>query len=263
MLTSASQNAALAKLVARGLVLVSGFTPTDAQHALGRQSNGNAEAALKGAELFARKRDGRGRAIAASGAEISERVITQLERRSAELVLETAFAESGLEGPETVAHATIQSALDGNHGVARLNVSLDRPVIGLGASAGLIYPAVGALLSAKAIIPEHAGVANAVGAVVGEVRVSVSASVEAPSEDRFRVTVGELVQDFLSESKAIAFAQIEAEKLALAKAEEAGAEDAHVDVAVLLNEAFIEGLRKFVDAKVSAVATGRPRLGRQ
>jgi N-methylhydantoinase A/oxoprolinase/acetone carboxylase beta subunit len=263
VLASASQSAALARLVARGLVLVSGFTPTDAQHVLGKQSNGDLEAAQKGAELFARRRDGRGRPVAASGAEIAERVVTQLQRRSAELVLETAFAESGLEGPDNVAHATIQSALDGSHGVARLNVSLDRPVIGLGASAGLIYPAVGALLSAKAIIPEHAGVANAVGAVVGEVRVSVSASIEAPSEDRFRVTVGELVQDFGAEKDAIAFAQLEAEKLALAKAEEAGAEDAHVDVAVQLNEAFIEGLRKFVDANVTAIAIGRPRLGKQ
>jgi N-methylhydantoinase A/oxoprolinase/acetone carboxylase beta subunit len=263
VLTSASQNAALAKLVARGLVLVSGFTPTDAQHVLGRQLNGSLEAAQKGAALFARKRDGRGKAIAATGAEIAERVITQLERRSAELVLETAFAESGLEGPETVAHATIQSALDGNHGVARLSVSLDRPVIGLGASAGLIYPAVGSLLSSKAVIPPHANVANAVGAVVGEVRVSVSASVEAPTEDRFRVTVGGKVQDFGSEKDAIGFARSEAEKLALAKADEAGAEDAHVDASVLVNDAFIEGLRKFVDASVTAIATGRPRLGRQ
>jgi N-methylhydantoinase A/oxoprolinase/acetone carboxylase beta subunit len=263
VLTSASQNAALAKLVARGLVLVSGFTPTDAQHVLGRQLNGNLEAAQKGAEIFARKRDGRGKAIAASGVEIAERVITQLERRSAELVLETAFAESGLEGPETVAHATIQSALDGNHGVARLSVSLDRPVIGLGASAGLIYPAVGGLLSTKAVIPPHADVANAVGAVVGEVRVSVTASIEAPSEDRFRVIVGEMVQDFTSEPGAIVFAQAEVEKLALAKAEEAGAEDAHVELATRISEAHIEGLRKFVEAKVTAIATGRPRLGRQ
>ena len=182
---------------------------------LGRQSNGDLEAAQKGAELFARKRDGRGRPIAASGAEIAERVIIQLERRSAELVLETAFAESGLEGPETVAHATIQSALDGSHGVARLSVSLDRPVIGLGASAGLIYPAVGALLSTRSVIPPHADVANAVGAVVGEVRVTVTASIEAPREDAFRVTVGETVRDFVAEKAAIAFALAEAEKLAL------------------------------------------------
>ncbi len=262
VLTSATQNAALTRLVSRGLVLVSGFTPTDAQHVLGRQSNGALEAASKGAALFALRRDGRGRAIAASPEEISERVVTHLERRSAELVLETAFAESGLEGPATVAHATIQSALDGNHGVARLSVSLDRPVIGLGASAGLIYPSVGKLLSTKAVIPPHADVANAVGAVVGEVRVSVIASIEAPSEDRFRVSVGEMVRDFGMENDAIAFAQSQAEKMALAKAEDAGAEDAHVELDTNINEATIEGLRKFVEASVTATATGRPRLGK-
>ncbi len=263
VLTSATQNAALARLVSRGLALVSGFTPTDAQHVLGRQSNGEPSAAGKAAELFARKRDGRGKAIADSAQDISARVIIQLERRSAELVLETAFAESGLEGPQTVAHATIQSALDGNHGVARLNVSLDRPVIGLGASAGLIYPQVGTLLSTDAIIPPHADVANAVGAVVGEVRVTVTAGIEAPSEDRFCVTAGGIVRDFGHEKDAIAFARAQSESQALARAEEAGAEDAHVDVSVHVNEAFVEGLRKFVDASVTAVATGRPKLGRQ
>ena len=262
VLTSATQNAALAKLVSRGLVLACGLTPTDAQHVLGRQSNGDASAAEKGAELFARKRDGRGKPIAEDAMELSARIISHLERRSAELVLETAFAESGMEGPATVAHATIQSALDGNNGVARLNVSLDRPVIGLGASAGLIYPQVGELLSTEAIIPTHADVANAVGAVVGEVRVSVMAIVTAPVEDRFRVIVGELVQDFGAEAEAIAFAQAEAERHALSRAEEAGAEDAHVELKTEIIDAHIEGLRKFVEGKVTAIATGRPRLGK-
>jgi N-methylhydantoinase A/oxoprolinase/acetone carboxylase beta subunit len=261
LLNSATQNAAIARLVSRGLALVCGFTPTDAQHVLGRQSNGNKDAAEKGATLFARKRDGRGRPIASGASEISERVVVQLERRSAELVLETAFAESGFEGPATVAHATIQSALDGNHGIARLNVSLDRPVIGLGASASLVYPGVGSLLSTDAIIPPHADVANAVGAVVGEVRVQVLAIITAPAEDRFRVTVGELSQEFSAENAALAFAVANAESLALGRAEEAGAEDAHVDVSTEVTDAIVEGLRKFIEAKCTAVATGRPRLG--
>jgi N-methylhydantoinase A/oxoprolinase/acetone carboxylase beta subunit len=263
LLTSATQNASLARLVARGLALVSSFTPTDAQHVLGRQATGYANAARKGADLFMRKRDGRGKPLAESAEDISNRVVTQLERRSAELVLETAFAESGFEGPQTVAHATIQAALDGNHGVARLGVSLDRPVIGLGASAGLVYPQVGALLGANAVIPPHADVANAVGAVVGEVRATVTATVTAPQEDRFRANVGGLVQDFGVEDEAIAFARKQAERLVLARAEEAGAEDAHVETLVTVNDVHIEGLRKFIEATVTAVATGRPRLGRQ
>ena len=66
LLTSTAQNATLNRLVARGLVHVSGFTPSDAAHVLGRQSNWNAAAARLGAELFARKRDGRGQPIAPS-----------------------------------------------------------------------------------------------------------------------------------------------------------------------------------------------------
>jgi N-methylhydantoinase A/oxoprolinase/acetone carboxylase beta subunit len=263
LLTSATQNASLSRLVSRGLALVSSFTPTDAQHVLEHQATGDVGAARKAAELFMRKRDGRGKALAQSAEEISNRVVVQLERRSAELVLETAFAESGFEGPQTVAHATIQSALDGNHGVARLNVSLDRPVIGLGASAGLVYPQVGALLGANAVIPQHADVANAVGAVVGEVRATVIATVTAPQEDRFRTNVGGLVQDFGVEGDAIDFVRKQAERLALARAEEVGAEDAHVETAIAINDVYIEGLRKFIEATVTAVATGRPRLGRQ
>jgi N-methylhydantoinase A/oxoprolinase/acetone carboxylase beta subunit len=262
LLTSATQNASLARLVSRGLALVSSFTPTDAQHVLGHQATGDANAARKAAELFMRKRDGRGKPLAESAEEISNRVVTQLERRSAELVLETAFAESGFEGPQTVAHATIQAALDGNHGVARLNVSLDRPVIGLGASAGLVYPQVGQMLGANAVIPPHADVANAVGAVVGEVRATVTATVTAPQEDRFRANVGGSVQDFGVEDEAIVFVRKEAERLALARAEEAGAEDAHVETLVAVNDVHIEGLRKFIEATVTAVATGRPRLGK-
>ncbi len=135
LLTSTAQNATLSRLVARGLVHVSGFTPSDAAHVLARQSNWDATAARLGAELFARRRDGRGQAIAPSAEAFSERVLVALTRQSAEVILETAFAEDGLDGAATVAHALVQRAVDANHGIARLTVALDRPVIGLGASA--------------------------------------------------------------------------------------------------------------------------------
>ena len=64
LLASTAQNATLARLVSRGLVHVAGFTPSDAAHVLGKQANWNAAAARLGAELFARKRDGRGQPIA-------------------------------------------------------------------------------------------------------------------------------------------------------------------------------------------------------
>ena len=69
----------------------------------------------------------------------SERVLAALTRLSAEVILETAFAEDGLDGAATVAHALVQRAVDAHQGIARLRVALDRPVIGLGASAPLHY----------------------------------------------------------------------------------------------------------------------------
>jgi hypothetical protein len=64
LLTSNAQMATLNRLVARGLVHVAGFTPSDAAHVLGLQSNWDAGTARLGAELFARRRDGRGQPIA-------------------------------------------------------------------------------------------------------------------------------------------------------------------------------------------------------
>src|SRR6185437_10808280 len=139
LLTSTAQTATLNRLVGRGLVHVVGFTPSDAAHTLGRQTNWNVAAARLGAEIFARKRDGRGQPIGETPEALAERVLLAVTRNSAEAILETAFAEDGLDGAATVAHALVQRAVDGHGGIARFAVALDRPVIGLGASAPLHY----------------------------------------------------------------------------------------------------------------------------
>ena len=261
LIGAASQITALNRLVMRGLAMICGYTPTDAQHVAGRQSTGDAQAAKLGAILFARKRDGRGRAIAATAEEMAAMTIAALERRSAELVLEAAFAEDGLDGPAMLRSPLVQRALEKRSKTVRISLGLDRPVIGLGASAPLVYPAVGILLSTESVIPLEAGVANAVGAVVGEVRVKVSAHISQPEEGRFRVSVGAEVRDFNEESAALAFAETTASDIALAKAAEAGAVDAHVDVGRDIRSATVEGQRKFIEATVFASAHGRPRLG--
>ena len=55
-------------------------------------------------------------------------------------------------------------------------------VIGLGASAPVYYPAVGDMLGTECIVPVDTDVANALGAVVGQVRVSVEAHISQPVE---------------------------------------------------------------------------------
>ncbi len=105
LLTSNAQSATLSRLVGRGLAHIAGFTPSDAAHVLGLQSNWNAETARLGAELFARRRDGRGQPLAANPEKLARRVLIALTRASADVILETAFAEDGLDGAAMAGHA--------------------------------------------------------------------------------------------------------------------------------------------------------------
>jgi N-methylhydantoinase A/oxoprolinase/acetone carboxylase beta subunit len=260
LLTSTAQMATLNRLVARGLVHVAGFTPSDAAHTLGLQTNWNVQTGRLGAELFARRRDGRGQLIAATPEDISRRVLDALTRRSAEVVLETAFAEDGLDGAATVAHALVQRAVDADHGIARFAVALDRPVIGLGASAPLHYAGLGALVGNNCIVPADTDVANALGAVVGQVRVTAEARVSQPKEGLFRMAAGDLIRDFPSEAQAMAAAESEIRAVAAIKATDAGAEDAEIEVARDIRSATVEGQRTFIEADLIATAAGRPRI---
>ena len=259
VLTSTAQGATLNRLVARGLVQVAGFTPSDAAHVLGRQSNWNAEAARLGAELFVRKRDGRGQAIAPSPEMFCERVLAAVTRQSAEVILQTAFAEDGLDGAATVAHALVQRAVDGKSGIARLSVTLDRPVIGLGASAPLHYAGLAALVGNRCIVPEDTDVANALGAVVGQVRVTAEALVSQPVEGVFRLSAGEDVRDFGDEGQAMDAAETRIRDIAATRALAAGTDAAEIAVTRELKTSVVEGQRMFIEARLVAVATGRAR----
>ena len=260
LLVSNAQNATLRRLVSRGLVHVVGFTPSDAAHVLGRQANWNAAVARLGAELFARKRDGRGRFIAASPEELSERVLVALTRFSAEAILETAFAEDGLDGAPTVAHALVQRAVDAHGGIARFSVALDRPVIGLGASARLHYAGLPVLIGNDCVVPEDTDVANALGAVVGQVRVSAEARVSQPKEGVFRLSSGETVRDFDEEAPAIEAAEADVRAIAAGRAAAAGTDNAEIVVSHEFHVSTVQGQRMFIEAHIVAVASGRPRI---
>lgn len=260
VLTSNAQTATLNRLVARGLIHICGFTPSDAAHVLEKQDNWDREAALLGARLLARRRDGRGQAIAASAEALSARVLATVTRVSAETILETAFAEDGFDGASTVAHDMVQHALDGKSGIARLTVSLDRPVIGLGASAGLHYAGLADLVGNECLVPVDADVANALGAVVGQVRVQVRARVSQPKEGIFRLAAGESVTDFADEDSALLQADRFVRETSLERASEAGADTVEIEVEQDVRTSTIEGQRMFIEADIIATASGRPRL---
>lgn len=260
LLTTTAQSATLNRLVARGLVHLIGFTPSDAAHVLGRQSTWHAAAAGLGAELFARRKDGRGLPLAAGAEEISQRVLAALTRRSADIILETAFAEDGLDGAAMAGHDLIERALRGIAGTVRLSLALDRPVVGLGASASLHYTGLPHLLGASCLTPADADVANALGAVVGQVRVAVQARIDQPREGLFRVSFDKQRRDFTDEEAALVEAEGLVRNAAAQKGSEAGADMVEVEVERDIRASIIEGQRLFIEATIVATASGRPRI---
>lgn len=255
---------ALDRLVARGLVALADVTPTDAAHVLGRQSGWDGAAAEKALALLARRRRGDGQMLAADAAAMAAQVLDQLTRQTVAVVLETALAEDGraLGGtPADLArHPMLAAALDRGPGLVELAARLAVPLVGLGASAGCHYGPVAARLGCDLVVPDAAGVANAVGAVVGQVELAVEGLVTCPGPGLFIAHLPEGVARFadLAPARARLAAALEAE--ARARASRAGLDEPALALSEELVAAEIEGQRVPVELRMRAVASGRPGL---
>ena len=261
LLTSNAQNATLNRLVSRGLVHISGFTPSDAAHVLGQQTNWDATAARLGAELFARRRDGRGQPIAASPEAICGRVLVTLTRWSAEVILETAFAEDGLDGAATVAHALVQRAVDG---ASRHRASQRRP-----RPAGHRARCFRAAALCRAAAAGRQSTASCRTTPTSPTRLAPWSArsacrpkrgVSQPREGLFRLASGETVRDFADEAVAVAAAEADVRAIAAQRARDAGTDTAEIEVATEFRVSTVESQRMFIEAHVVAVASGRPRI---
>lgn len=260
LLTSTPQKATLDRLVARGLVHLCGLTPSDAMHALGRQNQWNAEAARLGLALACRIKDGSARPIATTVEELAEKIVDRLTRQSAEVILSACLAEDGLGDLDPAKSKAIDRALQRPPGIVRFAVSLDRPLVGLGASAPVYYPAIAQMLGSESVVPPDADVANAVGAVVGQVRTSATVFITTPEEGVFILNgAGETLR-FIDEAKGFEAARARARSVALDQARLNGAADPVVSMVEQVDAADIEGTRKLVEARFIATASGRPRI---
>ena len=252
--------AALRRLAARGIVRVAGFTPSDAAHVMDEHHQWDEDAAEKAARLMARKRDAAGRAVAKSSMEFSNLVRRTLVRRSAEVLLDAALAYDGIALPAPSLSPLAKASLDRHAGAARIAVGLDMPLVGLGASAPLYYPAIAETLATDALIPDHADVANAIGAVVGQVRLTMTALITQPTEGRFSAHLSEGVEVFSSLTDAKSCVQERLRQSARDAATTAGAIEIELEEDWQETTATVEGKPVFIEGQASVIASGRPRI---
>ncbi|AXI48462.1 hydantoinase [Sulfitobacter sp. SK012] len=255
---------ALNRLVERGLVQIAGVTPSDASHVLGLNDAWDNEAARKALLLLGRRRTGAGVMLAQTAGDMAQIILDRLRHQTVIALLETALSEEEAPlnlAPEALAqHLLMQKGLGGHRGLVRIDTGLNLPVIGLGASAQTYYPEVGERLGTQMILPEHAGVANAIGAVVGRVTMRQSGTVTAPSEGKYRVHLTEGPEDFADSEAAMVRLETVLKDVALAQAQAAGAADIQVSIARDIRKAGIEAREVFIEATVTVEAAGRPRV---
>lgn len=252
---------ALARLFDRGALRKIAFTPSDAAHVLGRHDAWDRGAAEAAAALFARRRGNDGKPLADGAEALSRLVVGALTRRSAELVAEAALAEDGFEAEGLASSPLGAAALGGRRGFAAPGLTLTVPLIGLGASAPVYYPDVAQTLGAEAAIPVDAGVANAVGAVVGRVEAKAEATILSSDGERFELMAGGAPAGFADLAAARARAEEWALSTARARAEAAGAGEVEVTLDWTERRAAVEAREILVETRLVAVAVGRPRFG--
>ena len=250
----------------RGLLRRAGFTPTDALHVLGRFSEWNAEAARLGATLLAQRA---GMTVEA----LCELIVERFAQRAAtELVTKILEDEIGevewardAAGAALLRYALNGHALNGHGPDLGCALTLRRPLVAIGAPVAAYLPQVAAALHTELVIPPHAGVANAVGAVSGSIIQRRQVIINPMDEDgTVRLHLPDGVHDFTGVEAAVAYAQDIMLDHVATLARQAGAE--HVEVHVTRHDqtAMTKGgfMEIYLGSELSFVAAGRPSPAR-
>jgi N-methylhydantoinase A/oxoprolinase/acetone carboxylase beta subunit len=214
---------------AKGLIRRAAFTPTDALHALGRFVRWDAEAARLGATVLAKRAGLPVEALCEQTVEVvTDRIATEIVSK----VIEDEVGAPAWDR-EPVATALVRRAFSRKDGASlACELSLRQPLVAIGAPVGAYMPGVAERLHTELIIPSHAEVANAVGAVAGGVvqRVRILIS-PLPEGDQLRLHLPTEMHDFGGLEDAAAYALDRMLPYMEMMARQAGAEEieTHVD----------------------------------
>ena len=251
---SLSVQRAISSLRRKGLIQLSGFTPSDAAHVLGLQANWSREAAYLAGQLGARLRE-----MKFPTPERTEKfahdVWNETVRLTGLAILDTAL------GVKLSDQQLIDAVCSGNAqlGLATLSIKPSLPVVAVGGPVKVYYPEVARRLGCEIVFPEHCDVANAVGAAIGVVAQTVVVRVAGDGSGLFVLhsTLG--TQQFSDPAEALRRATEMAREAARAAVLAMGAQAPEVKLSVqktmLPNANSDTGL---LEALITAEAIGRP-----
>ena len=256
--SSMTAQRAIVSLKKKGLLQISGFTPSDAAHVLGLQSNWSAPAARMAAQLGCRLREMKFPTPERTE-EFARDVWSETVRLTGRTILETAFGISPLD--DRLINAVCSG--NGTFGLANVSMAPSIPVVAVGGPVKVYYPEVGKRLGCQMVFPEFCDVANAVGAATGVVAQIAAVRVGGDGSGLFLVQSAAGVFQFKEPVAAMDAATQLARQSARDAAVAMGALEPQVKITItrqmLPNAISDAGL---LEAIVIAEAIGRPNTSR-
>lgn len=254
----------VSRLEREGLVIRCGLTPTDIMHIRGDFVAFHAEASRLGAAFMARS-------TGISLEQLCEKVYSLVQKKLycnlGRILMENQnpalLATMGRKGLDAFLAASYEQAVSGSSPtLLRSVISTDYTLIGIGAPIHLFVKEVAELLGTQAVVPDYAPVANALGAVVGNVSATWTVEI-CPVYDSAGITGYEVITtkgtlSFEEEEPARQAAIKEAMDAAAEEARKRGAKgDLTVSYEIITSRAAVGESDLLLNEKVIGKAVGR------
>ncbi len=244
------------ELFNQGVIEQSTLTPTDLLHANGKMDIWDADAARRAiacaCEIFDRD-------PGAIVDEVLDYIVSMMVEEAVVFLAGQTERSARDRLPEAVdgrwGRWLLEEAVNRNDPHLSVEISCRFPIIGIGAPAGIFVRKVAKTLRAPFILPAHAHVANAAGAVAGSVVTEKEAILytrERADSLAYVVQIDDGRTQFAEYDDALAFARKRVSDLAMQAAAAAGAADPVVSMKVKTEGAL---------ERIQARAAGNPRLG--
>lgn len=250
------------RLEREGIIMRCGLTPTDMMHVKGDFDLFDGEASQLALEYLSNR-------LEQDPADLAETVYDLVKERLyfniIRMMLEDKYPDYKREGLDFHMERLIHDSwkhwkTPDKRDFLQLSFKMPASLVGVGAPIHLFLPDVAAALGTKAVIPENAGVANAVGAIVGNVSATVEITVKPDPEGGY-IVFGKEENTYTHDyDEALEIATEEARKAALEEAKKRGASG---DISVSTKRDYNEALAKqmpvgmFLSTVISATAIGR------
>lgn len=252
-----------ARLESEGIILRAGLTPTDIMHIRGDFTEFDRSASWTAAQFAAAYSH-------TSMDSLCQKVYNMVEEKLycnlVRIFMQTSYPALKCISPDmqldALIHLSYQQAKSSDDAYFTSRFTTKAVLVGVGAPTHIFLSSVASLLGTTAVIPEHASVANAIGAIVGNISATACAELKPNYEgdiiSGFRVITTSHSIFCPEYEDALNYARDSAKTIAISQAKEQGAVGSlSISFKSERKEADIAGSALFLNEIIYATATGK------